>query len=368
MKWLGALLLPVLFLFGCGKSGSHAEKQGPINLGAVRGQFKSKFKVVDVHVHLVGGRGNHQDYEGAVHKSIRRMDHFGIRMAIILPPPQVEDQEWYDYESFVDALKLYPGRFVFLGGGGRLNSLLHRYREPSSVTENIKKTFAHAAEKILKNGAIGFGEIASLHISAVPGHPFEYVPTDHPLLLVLADVAAKRDVVIDLHMDAVANEMPVPNRFKEGDNPSMLPRTLDALSRLLAHNRKAKIVWAHGGSDPTGGMTPSFIGQLMDRRSNLYVSLRIVGGRAPMHNKALAFGVIEPGWNKLLTRHSDRFVIGTDSFFVSPSVEGSGPGVQFSQRNIQKLKATMHFLSLLPSFVARKIAIDNAVRIYKLKI
>ncbi len=295
------------------------------------------------------------------------MDRLGIRKAIILPPPQVISQDWYDYPAFVHALRKYPDRFSFLGGGGKLNTELHKYSDPSSVTEDVKRTFADQAEQIIRDGAIGFGEIASLHLSAVPGHPFEFVPADHPLLRVLADVAAKFNLPIDLHMDAAVDEISTPPRFKDGDNPPILPPTIGPLRRLLEHNPNAKIVWAHGGSDPLGSMSSALVGDLMDEYSNLYVSLRVVGGGAPMHNKLLGFGDLVPEWLNILNRHSDRFVIGSDSFFVSPNLRGSGPGIRFAQTNVPKLRATRHFLSLLPPSVARKIARHNAVRIYGLK-
>ena len=328
---------------------------------------EGKLGFIDVHVHLIGGRGNDEDYGGAAYEAIEHMDRLGIRKAIILPPPQVISQDWYDYPSFVHALRRYPNRFSFLGGGGNLNAELHKYSDPTTVTEDVEQAFAEQAEKIIKDGAIGFGEIASLHISAVPGHPFEFVPADHPLLRVLSDVSAKFNVPIDLHMDAVADEMSTPSRFEDGDNPPILPPTIGPLRRLLAHNPNAKIVWAHGGSDPLGSMSPALIGNLMDEYSNLYVSLRVVGGRAPMYNKLLGFGHIEAEWIDLLNNHSDRFVIGSDSFFVSPNLRGSGPGVRFAQRNVPKLRAAKHFLSLLPPNVARSIARDNAVRIYRLR-
>ena len=334
---------------------------------AAKAQARSGVEFIDVHVHLIGGRGNNEDYEGAVNKAIGRMDQLGIRKAIILPPPQVESQDWHDYKTFAYALSEYPDRFSFLGGGGELNAKLHKYNDASSITNDVKRTFADQAEKIIRDGAIGFGEIASLHISAAPGHPYEFVPADHPLLRILADVAAKFNVPIDLHMDAAVDEIPIPPRFKNWRNPPILPSTISPLRRLLKYNPDAKIVWAHGGSDPLGSMSPALIGKLMDEYLNLYISLRVVGGKAPMHNKLLGFGEIVPEWLDVLNRHSDRFVIGSDSFFVSPNLKGSGPGFRFAQKNVPKLRATRHFLSLLPPAVARKIARDNAVRIYGLK-
>lgn len=321
---------------------------------------------IDVHLHLIGGRGPQPDYAGAVDVALREMDRFGITVAIVLPPPQVDAQSVYDTTAFVSALQRYRGRFAYLGGGGALNPMIHRYADPVQVTDAVKRDFAAAAEQIIDGGAVGFGEMASLHISASPGHPYEFVPADHPLFRVLADVAARRNVPIDLHMDAVAGEMPTPSRFAGQANPATLPDTLGGLARLLAHNPQARIVWAHGGSDPLGGMTATAVGRLMDAHANLFVSLRIVGAQAPMLNKALTSSGLDPDWQKLLTRHADRFVIGTDSFMVSPSVRSGGPGVTFAERNTPKLQATVHFLSLLPPDVARQIGRDNALRLYKL--
>ena len=51
---------------------------------------------VDVHMHLIGGRGPQQDFAGALEAAIREMDRFGIAMAIVMPPPQVDEQPVYD--------------------------------------------------------------------------------------------------------------------------------------------------------------------------------------------------------------------------------------------------------------------------------
>ena len=322
---------------------------------------------IDVHLHLIGERGPRGDFAGAIASAIEAMDRFGIATAIVLPPPQIDEQMRYDAPAFVAALQRYRGRFAYLGGGGTLNSFIHRHADASTVSDAVKRQFAAAAEKLIDDGAVGFGEMASLHMSATARHPYEFVPADHPLFRVLADVAAKRDVPIDLHMDAVAGEMPTPARFAVPPNPPKLADTMAALARLLAYNRKARIIWAHGGSDPLGAMSPAAIGRLMDANPNLFVSLRIVGPPAPMMNKALSNEGLDPDWRELLRRHVDRFVIGTDSFMVSPTMRGGGPGVRFAERNTPKLRATIHFLSLLPPGAARRIGRDNALRIYRLR-
>lgn len=320
---------------------------------------------IDVHMHLVPGRDRGMaDYGTAVEAALDEMNRFGIRMALLMPPPQVDAQQVYDAAAFVPHLRRHAARFAWLDGGGSLNATLHRHADPATVTDAVRQDFLRRAAAMLDAGAKGFGEIAALHLSAVPGHPFESVPADHPLLLALADLAAARDVPIELHMDAADGATPTPPRFAQAPNPPVLPDMLGSLPRLLAHNPKARIVWAHGGSDQIGGMSAANLGRLMDSHANLYVSLRIHGEQAPTQNKVFAGGGLDPVWVALLTRHADRFMIGSDSFMTMQ--RGGGPGALFAERNAPKLAATNHFLSLLPPDVLRKVAVENAERVYGL--
>ena len=321
---------------------------------------------VNVHVHLVGGRPPQQDYGGAVDAALREMDRFGVAVSVVLPPPQVDGQMLHDASDFAGALKPHRGRFAYLGGGGVLNPMIHRHADPARVTDAVTRAFVAAAERILDAGAAGFGELASLHISHAAEHPYEFVPADHPLFRTLADVAAARDVPIDLHMDAVDGSMPTPSRIAQFANPTTLPDTMGGLTRLLAYNPKAKITWAHAGSDPLGAMTAATVGRLMDAHPNLFVSLRIPPPPAPVHNKVLTAAGLDADWSAALTRHADRFVIGTDAFMVSPSVRGRGPGVSFAEKNVPAFVATARLLALLPAEVARKIGRENAIRLYRL--
>ena len=321
-------------------------------------------RLIDTHVHFVGSRKKNFSYSGSVKSALKLMNRFGIKKSIVMPPPQVDAVSIYNYKNLKKAVAQFPNRFAFQGGGGSLNKILHRHANINTVTKKVKQTFERTAKNIAKSGAVGFGEIAGLHISAAPRHPYEYVPADHPLLKLLADIAAKEQMPIELHMDAVRTPIPPPERFSGNRNPTRLPQTLDGLDRLLSHNQMAIIVWAHGGSDPVGSMTPKIISGLMDKHSNLYVSLRVVGGRAPLHNKLYEFGNLNPDWLELLNRHSDRFVIGTDSFYVADNRRGQGPGFQFARRNQFKLRALDRFLTLLPEHLVRKITHENAERLY----
>ena len=147
---------------------------------------------------------------------------------------------------------------------------------PEDVTPAVKQSFVDAANRLLDEGASGFGEIAVLHLSLLNTHPFEQVPSTHPLMAALAQVADQRKVVIDLHMDAVmaVPSMRTPPSLKVPPNPPVLDGNIAGFERLLTEHPNARVAWAHGGTDLTGNMTPALIGRLMDAHPNLFMSLR----------------------------------------------------------------------------------------------
>lgn len=332
---------------------------------SVKDKHFASLPIIDMHAYFIGYLAP-GEFRKAAANAVSLMDRFNIVRSIVQPPPQIDAQLRYDFTRLQRATAPYGNRFIILGGGAWLNAMLHRHADPGSVSAAVRASFRRQANSIIDAGAKGFGEISGLHISARERHPYEFVPADHPLLRLLADIAALRDVPVDLHMDALDKPSPPPGRFSRGNNPAVLPETINGLVRLLEHNRRARIVWAHGGSDPLGGMSAARINALMDAHRNLFVSLRIVGGRAPMFNKLLANRVVVPEWLTLLKRHASRFVIGTDTFHAGSLRKGRGPGYIFASRNERKLRATRHLLSLLPLPLARKVAYENAIRIYRL--
>jgi hypothetical protein len=88
-------------------------------------------------------------------------------------------------------------------------------------------------------------------------------------------------------------------------------------------------------------------------------------GRAPQNHPLTREGDLKPEWLALLSDFSDRFLIGTDQFFLDPQVM-RGPAAAFAQKTGMNRKRTLRFLSLLPGDLAKKIAFENAKRVYKL--
>jgi Amidohydrolase len=110
-----------------------------------------------------------------------------------------------------------------------------------------------------------------------------------------------------------------------------------AIAILMAHNSKAKILWAHAGMN-----TPvQTVGEWMARYPLMSVELS--------YRYDIANGnEIDPGWRELFLKYPDRFVIGSDTW--TPSRWPELPSIARWYRD---------WLSKLPQDVAEKIAYKN---------
>ena len=319
---------------------------------------------IDVHVHLIADRMT-SDYRGAVGAALTAMDEAAITKVVVMPPPQPAGAGAIEIDAFVAALAP-RARFAVLGGGGSLNGMIQDTK-PDAVDDAVRRSFEARANDIIRQGAVGFGEITAHHLSHAPGHPYERSEPDHPLFLLLADVAARHNAVIDFHFDLVTEETKAPEWMSVPPNPPTFRANLPAFERLLEHNRGARIVWAHAGSDMLGWWTADLSRRLLAKHPNLSMSLRMVPGRAPQNHPLGPDGAVKPEWLSVFQEFPDRFVIGGDQFFVSPSVRGGGPAMSFAQRAPMARQRTRAFLAALPPDLARKIATENAIRLYKLE-
>lgn len=328
---------------------------------------------IDVHGHLLPEK---KDFKTSVEAALAAMNEANIRKMIFMPPPQCESNQHYDCDSILNAIRNYPSRIAFMGGGGTLNVTIHKYANQKTISESVKQRFEQDAASLIKKGAAGFGEIAIHHISHTQGQPYENVAADHPLMLLLADMAAKYDVPIDVHFDVVTQDMELPAKFSSPPNPNKFVRNIDAFERLLAYNPKARICWAHAGTDLLGQWTIDLSRRLLQKYPNLYMSLRI---GPPEHPNGVFAGNnrISQDWVELLSDFPDRFVIGADQF-IGGTNTGPGQNPQeknkrpsptdsFSKKAPVARMMTNQLLSLLPPDLAKKIAYENAMTIYKLK-
>ena len=316
---------------------------------------------IDVHDHLVATRG---DYTAAAAIGARTMEQSGMLRMVVMPPPQVAGMPRnFDCEAFTAAIRPYGARYAFLGGGGTLNVMIHQ-TDPAKVDERVRRQFTERAAAILAQGAVGFGEIAIRHLSLHGSeHPFEDVAGDHPLLLLLADIAAEQGVPIDLHLDVLTHDMPLPASLTSPNNPRTLRANLAGFERLLAHNPRARIIWEHAGSDQLGDWSVELSRRLLKTYPNLYLGLRLGPGHAAASLPLTADGRVKDEWLRLLQDFPSRFVIGDDEF-VGDASGGGGAG-KLSGRTPKSRTNVRVFLNALPPDLARKIATENATALYR---
>src|SRR6266852_2903309 len=218
----------------------------------------------------------------------------------------------------------------------------------------VRQKFEDRAEQIVRDGAVGFGEMSSEHLSFSPSQAYETAPPDHPLFLLLADIAAAHNVPIELHLDVVPQTMSLPFGLKSPPNPSSLSENLTSFERLLAHNPHAKIIWAHAGSDSLGYRTPDLCRRLLQAHPNLYMEIKIDPQELGKNPPLTADGKIKPEWLKLFTDFPDRFVIGSDQHYASGRL----------MTGAQRWQMAVLLLNQLPSDLQRKIGSENAPRMF----
>jgi Amidohydrolase len=301
------------------------------------------------------------DFETASQTAIASFDSAEVTKAILMPPPfspeNADEPTAYDYTALAAIAASRPDRFVFGGGGFLLNPIMHSTNE-ADVTDEVRSSFRETAQSIVDAGAVVFAEMAALHLSFFEGHPFMEVQPDHPLFLLLADIAAENDIPIDLHMETVVeDDTPLAERFGE-PNPSTLGENLTGLERLLAHNREARIVLAHVGWDNIGNKDTTLLRSLLAANENLYMSLRVVDDFQidfPDTTPLDSSGNLQKDWLDLFTDFPDRFVLGADEFY---GIEG------LTIERPSSTSATWGLLNQLPANLANKIGCDNVRAIY----
>lgn len=316
---------------------------------------------IDTHIHLRRGSGT---FSGAARHAIQLMDKSNIQSAILMPQPFPKfgrTRNRYDVRELSKIAKAHPGRFLFLGGGHLINGIIES-TPFDQVTDAIREDFTRKANDILDAGARGFGEMGMMHLSHFTGHPSYWVRPDHTLFLLLADIAGKRQAVIDVHMDVVAMAAPTPEHLA-GSNPSSMKANLALFERFVAHNRNARIVLAHAGWDVSGQWSAELSRRLLRPHPNLYMSLKISPKGGLLKHALLTKGVsgaINEEWLAVLKEFPDRFVVGSDSFFAELGARGRAPGGMTQFRG----PLITSFLGRLPPELARKIAKDNVIAIY----
>jgi amidohydrolase family protein len=301
---------------------------------------------VEEHAHF-----EENDTAGGVRAALAALGRENAAMIIFQISPDVfEHPGRYDSEAILADVKKHPGKLAVTGGGGTLNAMIMQANATGDVGPEVRQKFKARAQELLSEGVAGFGEMTAEHFDGIT--PYQTAHPDHPLYLLLSDLAAEHDVPIDLHMEAVPQDMPLPIDLKSPPNAAQLHANIEAFERLLAHNPRAKVIWAHLGSDFTGYRTVELDRRLLQAHPNLYIEIK-TDPEAPGKNYPLdANGKIKPEWRKLFTDFPDRFVIGSDQHYPEPKDAD------------KRWQETILLFNQLPEAVRRKIGTENVAHIY----
>jgi len=340
------LLVGACFLFTHVAAGQQGNDPGKSRTAVLT---PTSVPYIDAHTHIY-----QLDPEGAVTLILSAMERLNGAKAFIQTEPYGPDNPGrWDAEMILPAVKKHPDKLAVLGGGGTLNPMILEAYRSGNASPEVRKKFRERAEELLRLGVVGFGELSIEHLS-LPQSPvkdYEYAPADSPLMLLLADIAAEHNVPIDLHMEALPQTIPTPAEYGP-PNPRELHGNIAAFEKLLSHNPRAKIIWAHAGSDNIGYRTPELSRRLLQAHPNLYMEIKYDPG-FPGKDPPIVDGKLKPEWLKLYADFPDRFIIGSDQHFDPPA---TAPLARAQQNAL--------LLNQLPSELRKKVATENALRIY----
>lgn len=193
----------------------------------------------------------------------------------------------------------------------RFTPELRPYRTQADMADwfRSKEVLAHLEDRLSRRAYAGIGEF----------HLFDAAAAGTPEMRRIAALAVARDIPLHIHADAAP------------------------VRALFAIEPRLKILWAHAGfSEPAAA-----VGEMLDTYERLWaeVSFRAAaiapGGR------------LDPAWRAVLTRHANRFMIGSDTY-VTERWHGYGAIIDEHRA----------WLAQLPPDVAEAIAYRNAVRLF----
>ncbi len=188
---------------------------------------------------------------------IALLDSAGVTRALVSSTPD---------DGSLALVRAAPDRFV---------PILRPYRDgagPSNWFDDPGMV-AYLEARLAERAYRGIGEF----------HLYDARALDTPTVRRVVALAIERDIVVHVHSGA------------------------EPVKALFALAPKLKVLWAHAGmSEP-----PEIVGPMLDRYMSLWteVSFR-AGDIAPG-------GKLAPAWRDLFLRHSDRIMVGTDTYVTA---------------------------------------------------
>jgi predicted TIM-barrel fold metal-dependent hydrolase len=229
---------------------------------------------------------------------VELMDESGVAIAAVSSTPDEGTIRLFEYAP----ARIVPELRPYHGDAGSSN-----WTKTPGMLAYIEKRIETYAHK-------GIGEF----------HIHDFDPNDRPLLSAIAQIAKARRIPLHIHSGAAPVRM------------------------FFEMEPELTILWAHAGmSEPA-----DVVGAMLDRYPTLYADTSYREFDILSRDDGIA-----PAWRAVINRHSDRLMVGTDTW------------VNEQWDIYAKLIAVNRlWLSKLPRNIAEKIAYKNAARLFHRKV
>ncbi|MBT5049014.1 MAG: amidohydrolase family protein [Rhodospirillaceae bacterium] len=226
---------------------------------------------------------------------IKLMDRAGVAMALVSSTPDTGTIRLWEYAP----ARIVPELRPYHGDAGSSN-----WTKAEGMLDYLKQRLAKYPHQ-------GIGEF----------HIHDIDPSDRPLLTTVAAMAKARNIPIHIHSGAAPVKL-----FYELE-PGLT------------------ILWAHAGmSEPA-----HVVGAMLDTYKTLYADTSYRENDILMGD-----GTIDPGWMAVIKRHSDRLMIGSDTW-VNEQWDSYEELIDLNRQ----------WLSKLPRPMAERIAYKNAAKLFR---
>jgi len=229
---------------------------------------------------------------------IELMDKAGVAMALVSSTPDEGTIKLFEYAPN----RIVPELRPYHGGWGSSN--WSRAPDMLDYIRGRLNSYPH----------VGIGEF---HVHSID-------PSDDAFLRQVAKLAAERNVLIHVHTDEA-----------------------ETVEFFYAAAPELTIIWAHAGMSAS----PKVVGKLMDKYDTLYADLSY------REHEILGAEDIEPDWKQVLTRHSDRFMVGSDTW-----------ANEQWENYVGLINDNRRWISLFPKDLAEKFAYKNAEKLFGIKV
>lgn len=252
-------------------------------------------------------------------------------------------------ERVLEIASRHPNQLFVLAGMQRPDFTYMNWNNPDS---NSQRILNEIDKKLEEKKVYGIGEVLVRHWAyANEGKVGQHAEIDKRFDTVfirqIGKLATKHQVPMVIHMEGY-------------------PELVNDLNVVLTEMPDLKLVWAHG----CGRSGPDVIREVLTKHPNLHCDLSNMtntGGYGSGWPKAEDFthkfeakGTFHEPYKKLILDFSDRFFIGMDVAHQSRWTMENGN--TFEKRVVR----TRELLATLPEAVAKKLAYQNVIKVYKL--